>query len=130
MTVKFLRCRGSAQRSGARLHGTQSADGVFAVSGDTRTNQTLWPVLNACEDLKVLVIEVSFPDETGRTRGNVPGTIRRPRSARTCKRLEKDPQIWLTGMKPGEESRIFEQVIRAAPGRSVQMLSRGTILTI
>jgi len=41
----------------------QNCGGVFAVSGDTRTNETLWPALNACDDLKALVIEVSFPDE-------------------------------------------------------------------
>ena len=41
----------------------QNSGGVFAVSGDTKTNETLWPVLNACNDLRVLVIEVSFPDE-------------------------------------------------------------------
>ncbi len=26
----------------------QNAGGAFAVSGDTKTNETLWPVLNAC----------------------------------------------------------------------------------
>ena len=41
----------------------QNSGGAFAVSGDTKTNETLWPVLNACDDLRVLVIEVSFPDE-------------------------------------------------------------------
>ena len=44
----------------------QNSGGVFAVSGDTKTNETLWPVLNACDDLRVLVIEVSFPDEMER----------------------------------------------------------------
>ena len=46
------------------------------------------------------------------------------------KRLEHEPEIWLTGMKPGEEDRIFEQVTEAAPGKNIQMLSRGTILTV
>ena len=41
----------------------QNSGGAFAVSGDTKTNETLWPVLNARDDLRVLVIEVSFPDE-------------------------------------------------------------------
>jgi ribonuclease BN (tRNA processing enzyme) len=44
----------------------QNSGGAFAVSGDTKTNETLWPVLNACDDLRVLVIEVSFPDEMER----------------------------------------------------------------
>ena len=88
----------------------QNSGGVFAVSGDTKTNETLWPVLNACEDLKVLVIEVSL--------------------TRDLQRLRHDPEIWLTGMKPGEEARILKQVVSAAPHKNIQMLSRGTILTV
>jgi hypothetical protein len=33
-------------------------------------------------------------------------------------------------MKPGEEQRILEQVIDAAPGKNIHMLSRGTVLTV
>ena len=49
---------------------------------------------------------------------------------RDLERLDHDPEIWLTGMKPGEESRILKQVVRAAPDKNIQMLSRGTILTV
>jgi len=107
----------------------QNSGGVFAVSGDTKANETLWPVLNACDDLKVLVIEVSFPDEMERLATEAghycPRTL-----TRDLERLRHSPEIWLTGMKPGEEDRIFEQVIKAAPAKNIQMLSRGTILTV
>jgi ribonuclease BN (tRNA processing enzyme) len=107
----------------------QNSGGAFAVSGDTKTNETLWPVLNACKDLKVLVIEVSFPDEMARLAAEAghycPKTL-----TRDLQRLRHEPEIWLTGMKPGEEDRIFEQVIAAAPDKNIRMLSRGTILTI
>lgn len=107
----------------------QNSGGAFAVSGDTKSNETLWPVLNACEDLKVLVIEVSFPDEMESLAAQAghycPRTL-----TRDLERLHHDPEIWLTGMKPGEESRILEQVVRAAPDKNIHMLSRGTILTV
>ena len=107
----------------------QNSGGVFAVSGDTKTNETLWPVLNACEDLRVLVIEVSFPDEMERLANDAghycPRTL-----AKDLERLEHEPEIWLTGMKPGEEQRILKQVIKAAPGKHIQMLARGTVLTV
>lgn len=107
----------------------QNSGGVFAVSGDTKSNETLWPVLNACEDLKVLVIEVSFPDEmeslATQSGHYCPRTL-----TRDLERLDHEPEIWLTGMKPGEESRILKQVVRAAPDKNIQMLSRGTILTV
>jgi ribonuclease BN (tRNA processing enzyme) len=107
----------------------QNSGGAFAVSGDTKTNETLWPVLNACDELKVLVIEVSFPDEMERLAADAghycPKTL-----AKDLDCLEHEPEIWLTGMKPGEEKRILEQVIEATPGKNINMLARGTILTV
>ena len=107
----------------------QNSGGVFAVSGDTKTNETLWPVLNACEDLRVLVIEVSFPDEMERLAAEsghyTPSTM-----TQDLQRLRHEPEIWVTGMKPGEESRIFKQVVMAAPDKNIKMLSRGTVLTV
>jgi cAMP phosphodiesterase len=107
----------------------QNSGGVFAVSGDTKTNETLWPVLNACDDLRVLVIEVSFPNEMAQLAHDAghycPNTL-----VKDLQRLDHEPQIWLTGMKPGEEDRILEQVLSAAPNKNIQMLSRGTVLTV
>ena len=107
----------------------QNSGGAFAVSGDTKTNETLWPVLNACDDLRVLVIEVSFPDEM-ESLAMESGHYTPKSLTDDLKRLRHEPDIWLTGMKPGEESRILEQVVKAAPGKNIQMLSRGTIITV
>jgi len=107
----------------------QNSGGAFAVSGDTKANETLWPVLNACDHLKVLVIEVSFPDEMEQLATQsghyCPRTL-----ASDLQRLRHTPDIWLTGMKPGEEDRILRQVIKAAPGKDIRMLSLGTVLTV
>ena len=107
----------------------QNSGGVFAVSGDTKTNETLWPVLNACIELKVLVIEVSFPDEMEAV-AELAGHYTPKTLTEDLKRLRHSPEIWLTGMKPGEEERIYEQVMRAAPDKNIRMLSLGTVLTV
>ena len=107
----------------------QNSGGVFAVSGDTRTNETLWPVLNACEDLRVLVIEVSFPDEMAGLAVEAGHYTPKTLTADLA-RLNHSPEIWLTGMKPGEEQRILKQVTDAAPDRDIHMLSAGTILSV
>lgn len=107
----------------------QNSGGAFAISGDTKTNETLWPVLNACADLRVLVIEVSFPDEMERL-ANEAGHYCPKTLTRDLERLEHAPEIWLTGMKPGEEDRILRQVVKAAPDKNIHMLSRGTVLTV
>lgn len=107
----------------------QNSGGAFAVSGDTRTNETLWPVLNACDDLKVLVIEVSFPDEMQEL-ASESGHYTPQSMTADLVRLRHAPEIWLTGMKPGEEERIYRQVCAAAPDKNIKMLSRGTVLTV
>ena len=107
----------------------RNSGGAFAVSGDTRTNETLWPVLNACEDLRVLVIEVSFPDEMADLALEAGHYTPRTLTA-DLERLNHDPEIWLTGMKPGEEQRIFAQVRHAAPEKDIRMLAAGTLLTV
>ena len=107
----------------------KNSGGAFAVSGDTRTNETLWPVLNACDDLRVLVIEVSFPNEMAELAVQAghytPDTL-----TADLERLQHRPEIWLTGMKPGEEMRILEQVRRAAPEKDIRMLAAGTVLNV
>ena len=107
----------------------QNSGGAFAVSGDTKTNQTLWPVLNACADLRVLVIEVSFPDEQ-RDLADAAGHYCPETMCRDLELLSHQPEIWLTGMKPGEEERILRQVIQAAPRRNIRMLARGTVIDL
>ncbi|HEX5786959.1 MAG TPA: 3',5'-cyclic-nucleotide phosphodiesterase, partial [Woeseiaceae bacterium] len=49
---------------------------------------------------------------------------------RDLERLEHRPDIWLTGMKPGEERRILEQVVAHVPDRRIRMLSSGTVLSV
>jgi len=107
----------------------KNSGGVFAVSGDTRTNQTLWPVLNKCDELKVLVIEVSFPNEMADLADKAGHYCPRTMTA-DLKQLQTKPEIWLTGMKPGQEEVILEQVLDAAPGMNIRMLSPGTVLKV
>ncbi len=107
----------------------QNSGGVFAVSGDTKTNETLWPALNACEDLRALVIEVSFPDELEELATEAGHYTPRTMCA-DLERLQHEPEIWLTGMKPGQEERILRQVIKAAPTKNIRMLARGTVIDV
>jgi ribonuclease BN (tRNA processing enzyme) len=99
---------------------------VLAFSGDTTNNQTLWPVLNAYKNVDVLVIEVSFPNrqaELAEKSGHYcPRTF-----AQDLAKLDHDPAIWLTAMKPGEEELIMSEVRAELPGRTVRRLESGVV---
>lgn len=121
ITIRSVEVEHTVPSQGYVLSG---GTGAFAISGDTSTNKTLWPRLNATENLTTLVVEVSFPNELAelaRQSGHyVPETM-----ARDLEKLQHDPDIWLNAMKPGEESRILQQVQEALPGREIRMLERG-----
>ncbi len=102
-------------------------DRVFAFSGDTMTNQSLWQVLNEYPHLDTLVMEVSFPNrqaELAHKAGHYcPATL-----AEDLKNLRHQPQTWVTAMKPGAEDEILSEVLQAMPGRGIRRLRRGDVI--
>ncbi|MCJ7556441.1 MAG: 3',5'-cyclic-nucleotide phosphodiesterase [Gammaproteobacteria bacterium] len=104
----------------------EAAGKVLAFSADTTNNQTLWPVLNAYENVDVLVIEVSFPNrqaELAEKSGHYcPRTL-----AQDLAKLNHNPAIWLTAMKPGEEELIMDEVRVELPDRTVRRLESGLV---
>ena len=104
----------------------ESEGKVLAFSADTTNNQTLWPVLNGYKNIDVLVIEVSFPNrqaELAQKSGHYcPRTF-----AQDLAKLEHNPAIWLTAMKPGEEELIMEEVRAELPDRHVSRLESGVV---
>lgn len=110
-------------------YAVQNSAGAFAVSGDTRTNETLWPALNGCDDLRALIVEVSFPDEQGEL-AEASGHYCPRTLVDDLRKLRHRPDIWLTGMKPGAEEQILSQVAASMPERNVQLLTRGTTIVV
>lgn len=107
----------------------EQGDKVFAFSGDTMTNKTLWPVLNDYPNLDVLVMEVSFPDAqhelAAKSMHYTPRTL-----AADLKNLKHDPAIWVTAMKPGAEDEIFAEIRAALPDRALKRMQRGEIFEL
>lgn len=102
---------------------------TFAFSGDTMTNEKLWPVLNEFESLDALVVEVSFPNdqaELALASGHYcPETL-----ALDLKKLKHAPLIWVTAMKPGLQEKIFAEVKEAIPNRDIKRLRRGDVFSL
>lgn len=107
----------------------EKADRVFAFSGDTTTNDTLWPVLNAKPRLDALVVECAFADEDAELAGKAFHYCPRTLIADLAK-LEHSPRIHITHLKPGAEERILGQLQAQLPRLEFRRLSGGQLIQL
>lgn len=81
----------------------------FAFSGDTTSSEQLWPALNALPRLDLLMIETGLPDEMASmadlAKHYTPQHLREDLA-----RLEHQPHIAITHLKPGHEQAIRHQL--------------------
>lgn len=105
-----------------RLENTKGKS--LAFSGDTTTNDTLWAALNAHDRLDMLLVECGFPDEytdiADLSKHYCPRTL-----AADLEKLEFDPPIGITHLKPGHEAGIVWEIAEQFPGHNVLRLSNG-----
>jgi len=98
--------------------------GVFVFSGDTTTNETLWQAINALEKIDVLVVETAFTDNEmelcRKSKHYCPQTL-----AADLKKMNHNPEIYLTHAKPGEAEQIFHECRELIPDRTLHQLHGG-----
>ncbi len=97
---------------------------ALAFSGDTATNDTLWPALNKHDSLDMLLIECGFPDSYADiaelSKHYCPKTL-----AEDLEKLKFDPPIGISHLKPGHEAGIVWEIAEAFPGHNVLRLVNG-----
>ena len=97
-------------------------NGVFAFSGDTTTNDTLWNALNKHDRLDLLIVEAAFVNEDQElsrlARHYTPQLL-----AQDIAKLRHDPEVCITHRKPGDEKKILEECLAAMPDRRIRGLS-------
>jgi ribonuclease BN (tRNA processing enzyme) len=90
----------------------------FAFTGDTTTNDTFWQALNQYDGLDLLVAECAFPNDERElskvAKHYCPETL-----AADLTKLNHDPRIFITHLKPGDEERIINEVVETLSGREV-----------
>jgi ribonuclease BN (tRNA processing enzyme) len=103
-----------------------SNEGSFVFSGDTTTCPEFIAALNAIPDLRHLVIETSFENALAgiaeASRHHWPDSLAADLAGLTVK-----PQIWITHLKPGSESRILAE-LKQAVNPDVKAMRQGQIL--
>lgn len=97
---------------------------AFCFSGDTSTNDTLWPALNNGRELDLLIVEVGFPDgerELARlAKHYCPGLL-----AADLAKLHAHPRIAVTHLKAGHEAETMDQLRAALPDHDLHRLQGG-----
>ncbi|MCK4833866.1 MAG: 3',5'-cyclic-nucleotide phosphodiesterase, partial [Gammaproteobacteria bacterium] len=108
----------------------QSPDGgAFAFSGDTKSTDQFWEVLNSYPDLDVLIIECAYADSEEKL-SQIAGHHRPSTLAKDLRKLQHQPQLYITHQKPGEEEQIMSELAERVNDRELKILRRGKVFEL
>jgi ribonuclease BN (tRNA processing enzyme) len=106
-----------------------TAGGSLVFSGDTGPSEPLVAALNDIADLRHLIIETSFEnalaDIARASKHHWPDSL-----AADLGMLRVAPEVWITHLKPGNESAIMNELRDAAPGWGVEALMQGQVIEL
>ena len=95
-------------------------------TGDTTTNEPLWPLVNAMVNLRYLIIETAFSNRDKElaiaSMHLCPSML-----AEELQRLSRPAEIYITHLKPGEGELIMQEIAACAGKWQPQMLEGGRI---
>lgn len=103
--------------------------GSFAFSGDTTTNDNFWQVLNDHDSLDLLLVEAAFANadiDLSKRSGHYTATL----LADDLKKLNHQPEVYITHNKPGHESIIMGECHQAITDRKITAADTGLIFTL
>jgi ribonuclease BN (tRNA processing enzyme) len=104
-----------------------SGTASLVFTGDTGPNEALWKVVNGIANLKYLIIETAFSNKEQRlaeiSRHLCPNTL-----AEELKNLERNAEIYITHMKPGEIEPTMLEIEECAGAFRPRMLQNNLVL--
>jgi len=103
-----------------------SGSGSLVFSGDTGPNDELWSIVNRIPDLKVLIVETAFSNKE-RTLAEVSKHLCPSMLADELAKLDLDPEIWITHLKPGEIELTMQEIEECAGRHRPRMLQNGQV---
>lgn len=106
----------------------ECAGQAFAFTGDTTTNDSFWETLNRHPRLDLLIVETAFPDRDEHlsrlAHHYCPSLL-----AADLDKLEHDPAVYITHLKPGAEEEIIDECRRTIRRFDIQRLYGGEVFT-
>lgn len=103
--------------------------GSLAFSGDTSVNDGFWHALNACVDLKHVIIETSFLDADAEL-SRISKHLCPAMLAGELRKLKPGPQVHITHLQPGVEDEIMAEIARHLPHNPPSRLMHGQIIEL
>lgn len=103
--------------------------GSFAFSGDTKSTDEFWTVLNNYPDLDVLIMECAYANHE-EALSQMAGHHRPSTLAEDLLKLKHQPELYITHHKPGEETQIMRELAELVDGRELKALKRGKIFEL
>jgi ribonuclease BN (tRNA processing enzyme) len=105
----------------------ETAKGALVYSGDTSTNDALWEAVNRTQNVKYLIIETAFSNKERKlaemSRHLCPDML-----AEELKKLERNAEIYITHMKPGEIEPTMLEIEECAGAFRPRMLQNNLML--
>jgi hypothetical protein len=96
-------------------------------TGDTGQNDALWRIVNRIANLKYLIIETAFSNKERQlaeiSRHLCPATL-----AEELAKLERNPEIYITHLKPGEIEPTMREIEECAGDLKPRMLQNNLVL--
>ena len=103
-----------------------SGKASLVFTGDTTTNDVLWPVVNQIANLKYLIIESALSDrelELARLSKHLCPSL----LAEELAQLKLTPEIYITHLKPRESELIMQQIAVTVKERRLRMLQNNHV---
>jgi ribonuclease BN (tRNA processing enzyme) len=104
-----------------------SGAGSLVFTGDTGPNDALWRVVNAIGNLKILIIETAFSNKE-RHLAEISRHLCPAMLAEELAKLERDAEIYITHLKPGEIEPTMLEIEECAGKFRPQMLQNNLVL--
>jgi ribonuclease BN (tRNA processing enzyme) len=103
-----------------------SGKASLVFTGDTTTNDALWPIVNGISNLKYLIIETALSDrdrELARLSKHLCPSL----LAAELAKLKLTPEIFITHLKPRESELIMQQIAVTVKERRLRMLQNNHV---
>ena len=103
-----------------------SGKASLVFTGDTTTNDALWPIVNGISNLKYLIIETALSDRE-RDLARLSKHLCPSLLAAELGKLKLTPEIYITHLKPRESELIMQQIAVTVKERRLRMLQNNHV---